>query len=115
MTIRIVNRSAKRRQGSVATGPGPQNATSGREYLRVRARDAAARRVVPGFEPMRAAVARWIRDERIEHRGGVSTIYHLIPRASSTRYRQALGDAASAAGLPAVVSGPWPPYAFTSP
>ena len=115
MTVRIVNGAPERRQGSVAAGPGRRNAMSGREYLRVRAREAAARRVVPGFEPVRTAIARWIRDERIEHRGGVSTIYHLIPRASSTRYRQALRDAAAAAGLPAVVSGPWPPYAFTSP
>ena len=87
---------------------------SGGDYLRARAREAAAQRRVPGFEPVRAAVARWVRDERVEHRDGVSTIYHLIPRASSARYRQALEDAAAAAALPAVVTGPWPPYAFAS-
>ena len=89
-------------------------AASGRDYLRARAREAAEQRQVPGFEPVRAAVARWVRDERVEHRGGVSTIYHLVPRKSSERYRQALREAAAAAALPAVVTGPWPPYAFAA-
>lgn len=110
MTVRIVNRGRTPR----AAGRSTVGAT-GSEYLRARAQEAAAARTVPGFEPLRAAVERWIRDERVEHRDDVSTIYHLIPRASSTRYRQALETAAAAAAVPAVVSGPWPPYAFTSP
>ena len=112
MTVRVVSRGAtqRRRQAAVRRDV----AMSGREYLRARAHDAAAARVVPGFEPVRAAVARWICDERVEHRDGVSTIYHLIPRSSSARYQQTLRQAAAAAALPAVVTGPWPPYAFTA-
>ena len=113
MTVRIVSGAATP-QRRLAAAPHPDVPASGREYLRARARDAAAQRVVPGFEPVRKAVARWIRDERVEHRNGISTIYHLIPRASSTRYRQALQEAAADTALPAIVSGPWPPYAFTS-
>lgn len=114
MTVRIVNRHAKRRRPPGAAAVRRDAAMSGRDYLRARARDAAAQRVVPGFAPVRAAVARWVRDERVEHRNGVSTIYHLVPRASSAPYRQALQAAAAAADLPALVTGPWPPYAFTS-
>ena len=114
MTVRVVGRdaNARRRQGAAAVRR--DAATTGREYLRERAHDAAAQRVVPGFEPVREAVERWICDERVEHRDGVSTVYHLIPRSASARYRQRLRQAADAAGLPAVVTGPWPPYAFTS-
>jgi hypothetical protein len=113
MTVRIVSGAATPQRRRAAASR-PQVAASGGEYLRARARDAAAQRVVPGFEPVRKAVARWIRDERVEHRNGISTIYHLIPRTSSTRYRQVLQEAAADAALSAIVSGPWPPYAFTS-
>ena len=112
MTVRVANRSAMQRRADERARHG--KGMSGREYLRARAREAAAQRVVPGFEPVRTAVARWVRDERVEHRQGVSTIYHLIPSTASARYRQALAEAATAAELRAVVTGPWPPYAFTS-
>lgn len=114
MTVRVVNRAATQQEAGPARASREATAMSGRDYLRTRAQEAAAQRRVPGFEPVRAAVARWVRDERVEHRDGVSTIYHLIPRAASARYRQALQDAAAAAALPAVVTGPWPPYAFAS-
>ena len=124
MTVRVpvapavrqtsVGAGAKQTSRRDASAAGGTIAASGRDYLRARAREAAEQRQVPGFEPVRAAVARWVRDERVEHRGGVSTIYHLVPRASSERYRQALQEAAAAAALPAVVTGPWPPYAFAA-
>jgi hypothetical protein len=53
-----------------------------------------------------------VRDERVEHRAGVSSVYHLIPRGSIESYRKALQASAAAAGVRLVVSGPWPPYAF---
>lgn len=116
MTVRLVTRHENARPHAVA---GPQRAapmsTSGREYLIARARVVAAERTVPEFGPLRAAVLRWVRGERVERKGRVSTIYHLIPRGSTGRYRQALEQAAAAAGVPAIVSGPWPPYAFTAP
>lgn len=87
-------------------------ASSGLDYLTGKARAAAASRVVPAFDPIRGAVARWIRDERVDRRAGVASIYHLIPRASVEAYRRTLSTAADAAGVRLVVSGPWPPYAF---
>ena len=115
MTVRIMETEG--REGAVTEGPPLHRSAisrSGRAYLRARAREAAAQRHIRGFEPVRAAVARLVRDERVERRGTVSTVYHLIPRASSERYRQALERALAAAALSAVVSGPWPPYAFAA-
>ena len=94
-------------------GGAVQASISGRDYLNARVRAAAAARLVPGFEPVRNAVKRWLRAERVEHRAGVSSVYHLIPRASADAYRRAVQAAADAAGLRVIVSGPWPPYAFS--
>jgi hypothetical protein len=114
MTVRVVNATGTKRP--VAAAPSGRTSTSrrGRDYLLTRAREATAQREVAGFEPVGAAVAKYVRDERVEHAGGVSTIYHLIPRGASELYRQALLHAAAVSGVPAVVSGPWPPYAFAA-
>lgn len=114
MTIRIVGGAMDARETRRRAAAAQPPARSGREYLRARLRESAARQRVAGFEPVRSAVARWVRDERVEHRDSVSTVYHLIPRAAAERYRNASQRAASAAGLSAVVSGPWPPYAFAA-
>jgi hypothetical protein len=110
MTIRVATRGARE--------PFPQRgaqtvdrARAGTDYLR---RRAAAARHVPGFDPIRGAVTRWVRDERVERRDSVATVYHLIPRGSATAYRAALDRAAAAAGRRVIVSGPWAPYAFAS-
>jgi hypothetical protein len=89
-----------------ASGPGAA-------FLRSRADAAARARHVEGFDPVRAAVRRWVRDERVEVRAGVTTVYHLVPRGSATTYHRALERSAARAGLRVRVSGPWPPYAFT--
>lgn len=97
------------------TGRRPEprrGAAAGTQYLRARADAAARAREVPGFEPVRAAVRRWLRDERVERRGPTASVYHLIPRAAAGPYQRAAIRAAAAAGLPVVVSGPWPAYAF---
>ena len=106
MTVRVV------RYHAVSEHPPTTAPLTGRDYLRSRARAAAAQRAVPGFEPVRDAVARWVRDERVEHRAGVSSVYHLIPRASAAAYRHAAQTSAASSGITAIVSGPWPPYAF---
>lgn len=85
---------------------------SGTAYLKTRALEAARARQVAGFEPVRAAVQRWVRDERVEHCAAVTTVFHLVPGRSADAYRRALGRALASAGLKAAVSGPWPPYAF---
>jgi hypothetical protein len=105
MTTRVVTVKAQ--------GPRPKlqsQVRSGAEYLRRR----AAEREVPGFPPLRAAVRRWVRDEHVEQRNSVASVYHLIPRASVPAYRRALQSAADDAGLRVIVSGPWPPYAFAT-
>jgi hypothetical protein len=86
--------------------------TQGTEYLTRR----MAETQVPGANRFRPAVARWVRAERSErHSGGqlAGTVYHLVPRSAVATYRRAVSRAALDAGLTTVVSGPWPPYAFT--
>ena len=117
MTVRVLavppRRAAnKGSRGSRNNGrPGAQLG-SGAQYLRHRADAAARERDIPGFEPVRASLQRWIRDERIEPRGSMVSVYHLIPRAAAERYQRALMRAATASDLRVVVTGPWPPYAF---
>lgn len=104
MTVRLMADEPRR------SPPPDLSSLSGADYLRARSRAAA----VPEFEPLRAAVSRWLRAERVERRGGVVTVYHLIPRSSADAYRGAVRAAAAVSGLHIVVSGPWPPYAFGS-
>ncbi len=120
MTVRVIG-SASRDQGSAVepTSSGPHGAgnkarppgLTGTEYLKAR----AAARDVPEFAPARATVRRWVRDERVEKRGRLASVYHLVPRGSAPAYRRAMEAAAAAAGHRGVVSGPWPPYAFSTP
>jgi alkylated DNA nucleotide flippase Atl1 len=110
MTIRVMTRGGEEPPPGHPLG----SAASGRDYLIGKARDAAAARNVAGFEPIRKAVARLIKDERVDQRVGVASIYHLIPRGSVEAYRRGIREAARAAGIRLVVSGPWPPYAFAA-
>ena len=82
---------------------------SGVEYLRSRAVEAA----IPAFEPVRDGVRRWMRDERIETRDRIASVYHLIPRGAAEAYQSAAVRRANEVGLRATISGPFPPYAFT--
>jgi len=109
MTVRIVEEQGEKGQGAgILSLPAEVTARSGTEYLRARAR----LREVRGFAPVRDAVRRWIKEERAEQRGAVSTIYHLVPRGAGAAYRRAIARAARSARIPLHVSGPWPPYAF---
>ena len=111
MTIRVFPRGEAEDRAIARSQDEPAAVVTGRDYLAGRAR---AARAVAGFEPIRAAVARWVRDERVERRGGVSSVYHLIPKSSADAYRRAVQAAAASAGLRLTVSGPWPPYAFAA-
>jgi hypothetical protein len=93
----------------VGLGNGP---TQGTRYLQQRAIIAARAREIPGFAPIRAAAKRWVKDERLEKRAGVTTVNHLVPRGSVRAYRSAVERAAQRAGLRVIVTGPFPPYAF---
>jgi hypothetical protein len=85
-----------------------RRARSGAEYLRGR-----AARDVPQLAQLRPAVRRWIRDERMQMRGSIATVYHLVPRGAADRYRSALERAARKAGIRLHVLGPRLPYAFS--
>ena len=87
-------------------------ATQGMQYLRQKMADAAVARAVPAFDPIRPTIRSYVKDERVEKRGGVVTINHLVPRGSVERYRDIVERAADEHALPLVVTGPWPPYAF---
>ena len=104
MTVRIVT------QGDSEQGARTR-VSSGSEYLATRAREYSAS-AIPGFAPLDRAVARWVKDARVERRGTVATVYHLIPRTAAGRYAAAIEAAAAAEGVRMLVSGPWPAYAF---
>jgi hypothetical protein len=87
-------------------------ATQGTQYLQRRAALAASARAIPGFAPIRAAVRRFVKDERVQKRAGIVTVNHLIPRAAASRYLAAVEQAATANHLRLMVSGPLAPYAF---
>ena len=106
MTVRVIGLRK-------ADPPKPARRTSGTTYLRDRATTATLLHVLPGIEPVRAAIKRWVRDERVDVHERVTTVYHLIPRQSAVAYARAIEAAAERAGVRAIVSGPWPPYAFS--
>ena len=111
MTVRVFTRAGPVARPFAAAVEYGGGTAEGRQYLHRR----AAELQVPGTEPLRDAVKRYVRAERsIRHEGGqlAGSIYHLVPRAAAPAYRVALERAALAAGLTVVVSGPWPPYAF---
>jgi hypothetical protein len=89
-----------------ALGPGTR-------WLRARARALA---LPPEATALSAALASEVRGERIERTGEAQlvSLFHLIPRGSEARYREALAGAASRLALTVRASGPWPPYAFAA-
>jgi hypothetical protein len=107
MTIRVTGL----RHAESGTRPAPRerrerDAGAGAAFLRAR----AATRQIRELDPVRSAVARWVRDERVERRGTIGTLHHLVPNGSIDRYRAAVLMAPI--GCAFVVSGPFPPYAF---
>jgi hypothetical protein len=111
MTVRVVDPTARVASAGALT----KASSSGTAYLRGRAAAAERERQIPGFDVVREAVRRWVRDERVEKRGGVASVYHLVPKAQAQRYRTAVEHSAHDAGLRVRVSGPFPPYAFSNP
>jgi hypothetical protein len=119
MTIRIVGSDPddERLRGQTPvmsrSGVRPRNkATQGTQYLQQRLAVLRTAREVPQLTPIRPAIRRFVKDERVERRNGVITIHHLIPRAMAERYRAAVERAAGRSGVRLAVSGPFPPYAF---
>ena len=94
-------------------GVRPRNkATQGTRYLQQRLAVLRTAREVPQLTPIRPSIRRLVKEERVERRGGVITVHHLIPRAMAERYRAAVDRAAGRSDIRLAVSGPFPPYAF---
>jgi hypothetical protein len=109
---RVASASDPVRSGVRPRSGSRHGASGGTQYLQQR----AAELHVPGASPIRTAVERWVRAERSErHLQGrlVGSLYHLIPRGAVSPYRRAVERATLDAGLITIVSGPWPPFAFT--
>ena len=116
MTVRIFGSEPAQSRHRAGTEPAQSGHRAGTEqgtqYLQRRAEELQ----IPGAAAVRDAVARWVRAERTErHMQGrlVGSIYHLIPRGAVPAYRRAIERAALDANVTTIVSGPWPPYAFT--
>ena len=119
MTIRLVGSDpgdVRLRGQTPVTRPSgvrPRNeATHGTQYLQERIAIAARARAVDGFEPIRNAIRRFVKDERVEKRGDVVTVNHLVPRTAVSRYLTAVEHAAEEGTVRLSISGPWAPYAF---
>jgi hypothetical protein len=113
MTVRVFG--TPRRRVSAArrrVSAGRRTGGPGARYLAARAREHA----VPELDPIRPALAAFVRAERTErHRTPplLASVYHLVDRRRGAAYRAALRRAVrGAAGVRLRVSGPWPPYAF---
>lgn len=102
MTMRVLG---------TAPRPEPVHVSSGRQYLEERRR--ALDPVLPsGAQAIVEAVRPLTIRERLEPgaAGMLATIYHLIPATDASAYTAA---AASMSSSNVIVSGPWPPFAFT--
>lgn len=105
MTLRIVGRQAR-------PSSEPATITSGRAYLESRRR-AMEPELAPAVRELLDKLRPLVARERVEAgQGGLlATVYHLISRGDLASYRCIVE------GAPAdtIVSGPWPPFAFTPP
>jgi hypothetical protein len=110
MTLRILGAAA-------AAPPAPvSRPATGTDYLRGRL--AASRATLtPTARPLVAAVRPLVTAQRIDRgRGAVQlAIHHLVPRGSGGPYTRHVEAAAARMRTPPemIVSGPWPPFAFT--
>jgi hypothetical protein len=119
MTVRVFAAEgrgiAPARRSEAAVGA--PDAGPGARYLAGRAQEAGASGV-PGLPALLDRLAPLVAAQVVERHDAaplVASVYHLVERGSSARYRDALREAAeSSPGLRVVASGPWPPYAFAS-
>jgi|KBSMisStandDraft_5_1062788.scaffolds.fasta_scaffold53322_3 hypothetical protein len=110
MTLRTVERDGA---GTKAEAVLQAPARSGAAYLRSRALAATREGEVAALEPVLAAAKPWIRAQRVEKRGEVASVFHLVPRERVDAYADAVLAAAAGARIEAALSGPFPAYAFT--
>jgi hypothetical protein len=86
----------------------------GARYLVGRA--GARKQAVPEIEPIRPLLRGLVHGERVARHDApplIASVYHLVARGQSRRYRARLARAAPAlVATRLTVSGPWAPYAF---
>jgi len=113
MTLRLFQSEAP---AAAATGSGAASAKPGTAYLEQRA--AALTTSLSEselLEPLRRALTPFIRDEIIDATKRpplIGSIYHLVARGESARYREALAAVQKAASITIRATGPSPAYAF---
>ena len=120
MTVRLLSapepvddsRANHRRGAARSRVAVEHSATRGKQYLRQRLTTFRRVHEIPEMGPVRAAVQRLVREERVERRSGIATVHHLIPRSTADRYRDTVARTAADNGMRVAVSGPWAPYAF---
>ena len=122
MTVRMLVRTANRRESADRTEAGAQSMTSGRDYLqRIAAIQREERNVLAKAQLVRDQVSSVVQGlVRAESAAGAMagsrlvTVSHLVPRENIGAYRSALQALRQQdATLAIMVSGPWAPYSFT--
>ena len=107
-------RREARSAGGGARGARREQPKSGAEYLR-RAARAANPPLPPAFKPLRARLRPLIIAERFQPATTSipDSLYHLVDRPRAERYAVA-ADALKGVRPTLIVTGPFPPFAFTS-
>ena len=117
MTLRVLDPAAAETSAAPAALVTPGGDGPGARYLAERARESGASGV-PGLRPLLDRLAGFVRAEEIERHQAPplrASVFHLIDRGTSGGYLAAVrAAAAESPEVRVVVSGPWPPYAFTS-
>lgn len=114
MTLRIEAPSsgARRSRPQQVEAGGTRESVSGAAYLRGRASRDRARRSHPAVRGFTAAAEPFIAASLVEWRGNTATVFHLVRRSRLDAYAAALAQEARRRGVPAVLSGPFAPFAF---
>jgi len=105
MTVRVTGSAAPSPSAPVVSG-----ALSGRDYLE-RARLKSSPPLPRQAQRVLSAVQPYVVSERREPGAGrlLGTIYHLVDDSQLADYRKAVGKRVPGV----IVSGPWPPFAFS--
>jgi hypothetical protein len=115
MTLRLFSPRGAAPPVHPVSAPAGARLGPGARYLAARKRLHDARDL-PELAPIRQALDDLIADERVQRHTTpplLASVYHLVPRGQSARYRRRLARAArEIAPRRFTVSGPWAPYAF---
>jgi hypothetical protein len=116
-TLRLVRRRVQMTARVTVDSPEldaepPVDRRTGTAYLKSRSERASRPARHHLVEHLRHAVRRWVRDERVEQRGRVISVYHLVPRGGVDAYLGVARRAAAAVPGRIIISGPCAPYAF---